>query len=140
MERRDPVPAFNEDVSTILMRLSDGLKNQVQARIVAARQQFERAIQSGLHAVTISEAAMNEFDEKWGRFDARMRLVPGKEVLSALNTYLQSSLKLALSANALVESFARSEIPPSLIALLHTLDEMRKTEIPEQPSLSLEEV
>ena len=139
MERRGPVPAFNEDVSTLLMRLSDGLKNQVQARIVAARQQFERAIQSGLHAVTISEAAMNEFDEKWGRLDARMRLVPGKEVLSALNAYLKSSLKLALSANALVESFAPIEIPPSLIALLHKLDEMRKTEIPEQPSLSFEE-
>jgi hypothetical protein len=103
MERKGPIPPFNEDVAALLMRLSDGLKNQVQARLVASRQQFERTIQSGLHSVTISEAAMNEFDGKWGRIDARMKLVPGKEVLSALNGYLQNTLKTAFSANALVE-------------------------------------
>ena len=136
--RTGEVPAFTEDVSGILMRLSDGLKNQVQARLVAARQQFERTVQSGLHSVTISETAMNEFDQKWGRIDTRMRLVPGKELLSALNGYLQDSLKTAVSANALVEAFTRSDIAQPLIELLEKLDEMRRTEIPEQSPLPFE--
>jgi energy-coupling factor transporter ATP-binding protein EcfA2 len=131
-------PAFNDDVSALLMRLSDELKNQVQARLVAARQQYERTIQSGLHAVTISEAAMNDFDSKWGQVDLRMRLVPGKELLSALNSYLQESFKIALSAIAIVDSFTPQEVPPPLVQLLEKLDGLGKAEIPEQPSLSFE--
>jgi energy-coupling factor transporter ATP-binding protein EcfA2 len=138
LARRGPVPSFTEDVSVLLMRLSDGLKNQVQARLVAARQLFERAAQSGLHPVSISEEAMDEFDAKWGQVGTRMRLVPGKELLSALNAYLQNSLKIAVSASALADSFGRDEMPPPLLELLHKLDEMRSAEIPEQPSLPFE--
>ena len=132
LEHKGPVPMFNEDIPALLMRLSDGLKNQVQARLVGSRQQFERTIQSGLHSVTISEATMNDFDEKWGRVATRMCLVPGKEVLSALNAYLQSSLKMALSTSSLVESFTRNEIAPSLTGLLGKLDEMRTAEAPDE--------
>ena len=138
MARRGSAPSFNEDTSALLMRLSEGMKNQVQARLVAARQQFERTVQSGLHAVSIAEAAMTEFDEKWRNLESRMRLVPGKELLSELNTYLQGSVKVAVSPSALVESFTRDEIPPELAELLAKLDGLRKAEIPEQPPLPFE--
>ena len=128
-------PSFSEDISALLMQLADGLKNQVQARIVASRQQFERDSKSGLHTVTISEAAMNEFDKKWESVENRMKIVPGKEVFSALNAHLQSKYKIALSPIFVVESFLRDEISPQIADLLGKLDELRKEDAPDQPSL-----
>lgn len=128
-------PAFDEDVSALLMRLADGLKNQVQARIVASRQQFERDVRSGLHAVTISEAAMNEFDKKWESVENRMKVVPGKEVFSALNAHLQSKYKIALSPIFVVESFLREEISTQIVSLLQKLDEIRREDAPDQAAL-----
>lgn len=132
----DPLsPPFNEDVSALLMHLADGLKNQVQARIVSSRQQFERDSRSGLHAVTISEAAMNEFDKKWESVENRMKIVPGKEVFSALNAHLQLKYKIALSPTFVVESFQRNEVSQEVADLLQKLDEIRKEDAPDQPSL-----
>jgi len=126
---------FSEDVSALLMRLADGFKNPVQARIVSARQQFERTIRSTLDPVTISEAAMNEFDQKWANTEGRMTMVPGKELFSELNTYLQQTHKIALSPIIVVESFLRDEICPEVVALVHKLDALRKEEVPDQPSV-----
>jgi len=137
-QRKEPVPAFNEDVSLLLMKLTDALKNRVQARLVASREQFERASRSGAHLVTISEAAMNDFDQKWGCVDSRMRLVPGKEVFTELNGYLQSSYKISLSANFVAALFMREDVWPPLANLLHKLDEMRNAEILDQPSIPFE--
>ena len=107
---------------------------------LSAQKQYERAIQSGLHTVSISEATMNDFDATWGQLDARMKMVPGKDVLSALNTHLQTKYKVALSVNALVGAFNQSEVPAPLAALLMKLEEMRTAEIPDQPTLSFEEI
>jgi len=131
----DPTASpFTEDIQTLLMRLADGFKNSVQARIVSARQQFERTSRPGLDQVTISETAMNEFDQKWMSPEGRMRLVPGKELLSALNAHLQQTHRIALSPVVVVESFSRAEVFPQLAMLLHKLDELRTAEVPEQPS------
>jgi hypothetical protein len=114
------------------MQLADGLKNQVQARIVAFRQQFERDSRSGLHTVTISESAMNEFDKKWESVENRMKIVPGKEIFSALNAYLQPKYKIALNPIFVAESFSRDEISPQIAGLLYKLDEIRKEEASDQ--------
>jgi hypothetical protein len=130
-----PAIEFREDVSTLLMELADGLKNQVQARLVSARNSFERTVRSTLDQVTISEAAMNEFDQKWEAKEERMKMVPGKELFSALNEFLQAKYKIALSPLVVVENFSRSEVCPQLATLLHKLDQLRKEEVPDQPSL-----
>ena len=130
-------PPFTEDVSTLLMQLAEGFKNQVQARIVSSRQQFERDSRSTSHAVTISEAAMNEFDQKWKSVELRMKIVPGKELFSALNAYLQTKYKISLNPIFVVESFLRDEISPDVVALLNKLEAIRREDAPDQAALEL---
>jgi energy-coupling factor transporter ATP-binding protein EcfA2 len=139
MEKRGSNVRFTEDVSSLLLRLSESMKNAVQAQVLASRTQFERASQSGLHLATISEATMNDFDAKWGVLESRLRLVPGKEMMSALNDYLQSTLKIAFSTTALVDSFNKQDVSPFLSTVLFKLDDMRRVEIPDQAVLSFEE-
>ena len=85
--------------------------------------------------ITISEAAMNEFDKKWSTVEERMRIVPSKEVFSALNSHLQSKYKISLNPIFVVESFTHEEINPHVVALLHKLDEIRKEDVPDQTAL-----
>jgi energy-coupling factor transporter ATP-binding protein EcfA2 len=135
-QRTDPsCPNWNDDVSLVLMRLTNSMKNQVQARIVSARQQFDRTERPQLHSVTISEEAMNNFDRRWENFESRMLIVPGKETLSALNAHLQDSHKIALSPNFIVELFQQNEIPAEVTALLNQLETIRKANVPDQSVL-----
>jgi energy-coupling factor transporter ATP-binding protein EcfA2 len=138
-ERRGAtIVAFNEDISGLLMRLADDFKNHVRARMVSARQVFERTMRSSLDPVSISETAMNEFDVKWQTTEGRMKMVPGKELFSALNNYLQNQYKISLSPIFIIEAFLRDEICTEVRLLLEKLDELRKTDAPDQASLEFE--
>ncbi len=79
---------------------------------------------------------MDDFDEKWGSSETRMKLVPGKEVISVLNGYLQPKFKIAISANALVATFNRSEGTAKFSRFLTSLKKCN-TDVTEQTSLSL---
>ena len=127
--------SFGEDVGTLLMQLADRFKNQVQARIVSARQQFERDSRTTLNPVTISETAMNEFDQKWSTVELRMKIVPGKEIFSALNAHLQTKYKISLNPIFVAESFLRDEINPEVSELLQKIETIRKEEVPDQAAL-----
>ena len=117
------------------MQLADRFKNQVQARIVSARQQFERDSRTTLNPVTISETAMNEFDQKWSTVELRMKIVPGKEIFSALNAHLQTKYKISLNPIFVAESFLRDEINPEVSELLQKIETIRKEEVPDQAAL-----
>ena len=118
------------------MQLADGFKNQVQARVVSSRQQFERDSKSTPHPVTISEAAMNEFDKKWASVELRMKIVPGKEVFSALNAHLQSKYKIALNTNLRCRIVpARRNQPCRLQSSCVNWKVIRKEDAPDQAAL-----
>ena len=106
------------DIETLLMEISDSLKNKVQSQIVIATQQFERRKHPEHHPSTVSEKAMNEFDSQWTVFETRMSLVPGKEVLSLLNHHLQTTYHCALTTGAIIDSFSRLDVCPEISALL----------------------
>jgi hypothetical protein len=64
-----------------------------------------------------------------------MKIVPGKEVFSALNAHLQTKYKIALSPRFVVESFLRDEVSPQIVTLLQKINEIRKEDAPDQDLL-----
>lgn len=74
---------------------------------------------------------MNDFDQKWAQIDSRMLIVPGKELFSALNGYLQKEYQISLNPLAVVDAFKRSEVWPELALLLNKIDKLRKDLPPE---------
>ena len=101
-----------------MMMLAESMKSKVQAQLVFASQQFEKRRQPGLHGTNTSEDVMNEFDQTWNSFDGRMRLVPGKDLLSALNRELQSRYNCAVTPGAIVGAFKVSEVSQTLTELV----------------------
>lgn len=118
-----PVELLPENIPTLLMSLTEPLKNEVQSQLVTSRQLFERKAQSGLHGSNSSKAAMDEFDEAWRSFEARMKVVPGKRVLSMLNEYLQRSHQCAVTPAAIIESSKKENIFEEVKILIEKLDQ-----------------
>lgn len=112
-------------VKRLLVEITDPIKNKVQSQIVTCRQGFERKGDTRTHASNFSEAAMNDFDEKWSRFEERMKLVPGKDVISSLNNRLQAMGCSAITHFAIIDSMKRDEVPVTISNLMKKLQDMR---------------
>lgn len=119
------VVEFVESTRDLLMTISEDMKSAVLARLLDERRKFERSIRSPEHDVTIFQAATTNFESKWNVFEERMKLVPGKDLLSALNAHLQETYQVTLSNRAVVDSFTRNEIWSEVGDLLKKLDEVR---------------
>jgi hypothetical protein len=65
------------------------------------------------------------FDEQWARLDGRLKIVPGKEVLSRLNQILQARYDTSVSVARIVATFRPAEVPDEIAELLRALEQFR---------------
>jgi len=100
---------FADDVALLLMALTEPLRHRVEAKYLARRRQYEKSRRTGLDDSTIEEGLLGEFDQVWNDKARRLLLIPGKETLSALNTYLQETYGVTVSASLIVECFRKEE-------------------------------
>ena len=87
---------FDEDVAELLLSLTEPLRHRVEARYLSRRRPFEKAKTPSLDESTIDERLMAEFDEVWKDTEKRCLLLPGKETLAVLNTYLQNKYSVTI--------------------------------------------
>ena len=62
----------------------------------------------------------------WNDKSLRLVLVPGKETLSILNTYLQEHYGITISVSLIVDSFRKEEVPDEMAEILSAVDGFRK--------------
>jgi hypothetical protein len=122
---------FEENIALLLMTLTEPLRHRVEARYLARRRQYERSRKTGLDDSTIEERLLKEFDNVWSDKAQRCLVVPGKETLSVLNTYLQEKYGITVSRSLIVDCFRKEEIPQEMIDLLSAIDDFRK-QLPEE--------
>lgn len=117
---------FNIDITTLLYEVSDSFKHKTQAQLQSHRLKFEKNINPGKDESTIIESILREFEDKWADITQRLKIVPGKEFLSALNSRLQKDYKITITIPSIVNAIAKSEIPRELITLISEIDNFRK--------------
>jgi AAA domain, putative AbiEii toxin, Type IV TA system len=126
-EKRTAKPIkFDENVSTLLLTLTEPMKHKVQSRYLGRRLQFQKSQTPGVDESTITEQLMTQYEAEWGRFQERLTLVPGKEVLAALNSHLQQNYGITVTSSSIIDSFVRSEIPKDMLTLVEQIDQFRK--------------
>jgi hypothetical protein len=72
--------------------------------------------------VTANLEAMAAFDEEWSELGTRLKVVPGKQILSDLNTFLQEKYSITLTAPAIISGMIERDVPKELLDLLRNLD------------------
>jgi hypothetical protein len=68
-----------------------------------------------------------EIRTKMNSFEELVKLVPGKSVLSCLNTAMQKELGVSFTINELIKYAKSEEIPTEIIDVLDEIEQFRLT-------------
>lgn len=123
--RTDNSIKCDEKAENILMQLTDGLKNKVSGQFLSKRSEYARTKQPSLDIATINQRLLEEFDMIWSDLSSRMKVVPGKEILSHLNNYLQDKYIVTLSPGVIIAEMKPEEVCPEICHLIEQLDNFR---------------
>jgi hypothetical protein len=72
---------------------------------------------------------MVEYEKMWNNIEQRLLMVPGKEIIGSLNTYLQEKYGINISTRLIVDSFLRGEVPEEMINLISLIDKFANHKI-----------
>lgn len=123
--RTDNDVKCGEKAKDILMQLTDRMKNMISGQYLSKRMEYERSKQPGLDNATINQRLLEEFDNVWSTLSSRMNVVPGKDILSHLNNYLQGKYVVTLSSGAIIAEMMPEEVSPEIHHLMEQLDKFR---------------
>ena len=107
--------------TTLLNKVANQFKSLVVGQISSERAKFTRGKIDP--SVAIKEGA-EIVDSAWGDLDGRIRLAPGKQVLSKLNHNLQTRFGVSVSGLNLASNIRRSEIPDDLNEIFKSFDKL----------------
>jgi len=123
--RTDSKLSFQEDVSKLLAGLADSIRQKVESRYLAKRARFEKTRAGGVDNTTIIQRLIAEFEERWEDEAQRWLIVPGKEMLTLLNSHLQDCYGITISTTVAIDSFRRAEVPSEMASLIEGIEEFR---------------
>jgi energy-coupling factor transporter ATP-binding protein EcfA2 len=112
-----------EPMQSILQRLTEAIKNEVQGQYLAKWNAFHRS--SGNDQATLTTEAIGWFEQRWKQLDDRLKIVPGKQILRLVREEVQKSYGVNLTDFRIIAAFHVDECPEDLKCLLEALDKYR---------------
>lgn len=116
---------FIGNAEDILQLLSDKMRSKVNAQFMSKREKYLKAANPGQDPATINEIMLEDFEKLWSNMRTRLEIVPGKELLSMLNEYLQNNHSISLTNSLIVNAMKQEEIPKDIVELLEKLEAFR---------------
>jgi len=117
--------SFTGDAEEILKDLSERMRSKVNAQFMSKRQKYLKSANPSFDSATINQKMLEDFDALWSNFVTRLEIVPGKELLSSLNDYLQEKHSVSLTNSLIVNTMKKEEIPIEIVKLLEKLEVFR---------------
>lgn len=120
----------HDDTRALLLDLTSRLKSEVLAQFISKRGHYLSGSNPGLDDVTINTKLLDEFEGLWENLQKRLELVPGKVLLSTLNTHLQEAHGLTLTNASIMSAMRREEVPSDMLSLMESLEHFRCAPLP----------
>ena len=124
-ERTGTAAKYNMTAVDILERVSNTMKNRVNAQYISRGAVYLKSANPHLDDTSISQQLLDNFDRAWTNLESRLTVVPGKELLSSINEYLQTEYSITLSHNVIITCMTIEEIPNDIVSLLGRLESFR---------------
>lgn len=109
-----------DTVEEMLRRCTDPLKSHVHSQLLSNRVRY--TAKSGMDQATILRNAMDAIEPVWDDLATRLSVVPGKQVLAAFNSLLQTEWKASITPTQIISHLRREDVPPGLWLILTDLD------------------
>jgi AAA domain, putative AbiEii toxin, Type IV TA system len=120
---------YSRDASKLLEEFASQKKSHVTAQYVANRRRFVRSKSLSQHEATITEEGLLEFEDCWKDADSRLKVIPGKEALSALNGALQKRYGISITATAIIDAMSTNEIADEMKRIVSDLSVFASSKI-----------
>ena len=118
------------DCARLLDEITHPMKEDVLSQIMARRHDYFG--RTGDDKSRIYKDVLRTFEGRWARFETRMALVSGKEVLGILRDKVQESCGVTLTEARIAEAMTRNDIPADMCRLLTALEKFRTSNPKEQ--------
>lgn len=119
-------------ISDLLEEVTSKLKSAVGPKYVAEHVDYESGHGSSKAKATLTQEAMERFEDLWSSPLGRLEIVPGKQVLSALNAELQPRYKVQVTPRSIIDSMHEDEIPADMRRLVRDMERFRTTDVEEE--------
>lgn len=124
--RPQEVSVFSEeDIVRELISITDPLSNEVRSQYSAGRNEYFSKSGDKRASVTLIKEAGDWFDQQWAGIDGRIRICPGKEVLSKFREWAQNECGVTLTAHAITSKMTKRDLAPDLMEALTSIEEFR---------------
>lgn len=119
---------FKDEINLYLANISMDFKYKTQAQLQSHRLKYEKSLNPKNDESTIIEVILKEFEHQWEDLSERLKIIPGKEYLSALNTKLQEDYKVTITAANIINSMQKNSVPIELKTLIDEINNFRNVE------------
>ncbi len=113
---------YEDNICDILLKLTKEMKHDVISQYLVKEEPYKKIQDKGKDSSTLTKEILKKYEEKWENFEDRMKIVPGKELLSKLNGYLQDEYKVTVTASQIIKNMKTEEIDPALISIIENLN------------------
>jgi energy-coupling factor transporter ATP-binding protein EcfA2 len=121
-KRGGTVEAFEAVAGPTLEGFAESKRNYVTSQYLASRRRYERASGSDAFEETLNQQELEDLQLRWSTPGVKLRMIPGKEALSAVNQVLQDRYSVNVTPTAIIEAMRVSEVPTEVADLLARLD------------------
>jgi hypothetical protein len=112
------LPHYVPSASHVLFEFAEQRKTYLMSQFTERYNAFVRASGGREHEASIMQAAMEAFEKRWKDPMERLRILPGKEAISHLNSVIQSKYKISVTPSSIVEMMRVDEITEEMRALI----------------------
>jgi hypothetical protein len=121
-ERQREQPA-DKAILSWLDEATESVKHRVVSRLCARHVEYSRSVGDRRDMATINEETQREFERLWENIQDRLKIVPGKEVLSKLNEILHREGIGGLTHRMIVDSMVRDDFDQNFRAVLEEIND-----------------
>lgn len=107
----------------LLDRFAIDQRAYITSQIVTAYRKFEHTRSPGTHDATLTQRAIEEFEQLWSESTTRLNLLPGKDALTAINGELQRKFGISVTPTSIIDAMNEDEVPQEMLDLINMLSE-----------------
>ena len=112
---------FEVDVASQIGRLADCMKSEVFGQLNSVGVKALIDASPGMDISTATATLHKSFESDWSDFDRRLKVVPGKLLLSRFNEWLQNGYGVSVTPSAIASAMHIGEIPEEMRRLIEAL-------------------
>ncbi|NSY69388.1 AAA family ATPase [Agrobacterium tumefaciens] len=110
---------FDEIVERVMLRL----KSKVFSQISAKKLEFSKKSRSKLDIATVFQDAHEDLEKSWSDINERVKMIPGKQFFSDLNSYFQQNELPSITYSAVLRCVRVEDLDRDFIKVLQEIDE-----------------